>query len=315
MVREEQGRTIYCRNLFPYVLFMIIIAIAIISYAIFPHRSTGFSNKNNQPSIGKRVLVVYVYSDTHLFSKSNLEYFIHEAVNKSTNVDYYIILQQSNNNTINETDLPILPFYAHYIPHDDRCYYLGTIGWFLSSNRIHIEDYEYFIFLNSSARGPYLVVYYEYMQWYYAFTKRLNNRIKLVGATLNCEPTIHVESYFWAMDRQGLTILLKNGTIFACARNQFDAIYFREIPASRVIINAGFGIDVLMKKYTALDFRQKTNDICNNQGNASLENSTVLDPFETIFIKFENSTDTESSVYLQSRVRVYDMWVFNSSFV
>lgn len=287
----------------------------IISYAIFPHRSIGFSNESNHPSSSNRVLVVYVYSNTNLFSKSNLEFFIHEAVNKSRNVDYYIILQQSNNNTINEKDLPILPVYAHYITHDDRCYYLGTIGWFLSSDRIHIEDYEYFIFLNSFARGPYLVAYYEYMQWYYAFTRRLNNRIKLVGATLNCEPIIHVESYFWVMDKQGLMILLNNGTIFACARSQFDARYFREIPASRVIINAGFGIDVMMKKYSAKNIRQNTNEICINRGNTSLENGIILDPFEIIFIHFENRTDTESTVYLQSRVRVYDMWLLNSSFV
>ena len=309
--REARGHKTKRRNLCPYFVSVIIMIAISISYYKASHRSNVVDGFDHQQSSNERVLVVYVYINDHSLSKSNLEYFIYQAVSKSSHAAYYIILQQSNNTTINETDLPSLPSYAHYIQHEDRCYYLGTIGWFLASPRINIKDYQYFIFLNSYARGPYLVVYYEYTQWYQAFTKRLNKRIKLIGATVNCEPTIHVESYFWVMDEQGLSILWKHGKTFACSRSELDSIYFQEIPASQVIFKAGFGINVLMKKYHGIDFRQMKNAKCPDRGNSSLDDEVFSDPFETIFIKFQNNT--ESMNYLQSRVLAYDKWASNFS--
>jgi len=257
-----------------------------------------------------RVLVIYVFAETHSLSKSNLEYFIRVAVLKTKNVDYYIILQQINDTYVNEKNLPKLPSYAYYIQHENKCFDLGTIGWFILSGKINRNNYKYFIFLNSSVRGPYLVSYYQLNEWYYAFTNRLNDYIKLVGPTISCQTSPHVQSYFWATDNKGLTLLLKDKNIFACHKTQVQAIYNAEIPATQVIFRAGFGIDSLMKKYQGFDFRVNRNQDCYRMQNPTSDKNVdgiSLDPFELVFIKLKFST--RDFLHVQSRIAAYDKWI------
>ena len=88
-------------------------------------------------------------------------FFIRTAVCESHNADYYFILQQISNKIFHKTKLPILPSNAHYIQHENKCFDLGTIEWFLSSDMIDKSRYRYFIFLNSSVRGSFIVSYYD----------------------------------------------------------------------------------------------------------------------------------------------------------
>ena len=65
------------------------------------------------------------------------------------------------------------------------------------------------MWLNSSVRGPYLPSYLAgRLHWTEALTGKLTERVKLVGATINCgggylhpEPQPHVQSYVVAMDQ------------------------------------------------------------------------------------------------------------------
>ncbi|CAM4847820.1 unnamed protein product, partial [Rotaria magnacalcarata] len=82
------------------------------------------------------VLLIYVYAESHPFAQGNLEYFIRTAVGETDPVDYYFILQQINNRTVDESKLPKLPPNAHYIQHENKCYDFGTIGWFLNTYTI-----------------------------------------------------------------------------------------------------------------------------------------------------------------------------------
>jgi hypothetical protein len=298
-------------NVYKYIILIVVISGMTFSYGSIPSNifvhNRSYLKKDEDSN---RVLVIYVYADTHSFSKSNLEYFVRVGVHKSSNVDYYIILQQINQTYVNETNLPELPRYAHYIRHENKCFDLGTIGWFLSNENINQNNYKYFIFLNSSVRGPYLVSYYEYNQWYDVFTKLINNYTKLVGPTISCQGAPHVQSYFWVTDKEGLSLLLKNGDIFTCHQTQVDAIYGGEIPASKVMFDAGFGIDSLMKKYKGYDFRINRNLDCERMENPTSDKKVdgiSLDPFEVVFIKLKFSTNDYQHV--QSRISAYDKWI------
>jgi hypothetical protein len=267
---------------------------------------SGFRNKMAPPT---RTLVVYVYAKTHELAEQNLAFFIRTAVRNSHDADYYFILQQINNISIDEKKLLILPSNAHYIQHENKCYDIGTIGWFLSTGIIDITKYQYFIFLNSSVRGPFIVSYYDNPLWYTIFTRRLNNDIKLVGSTINCEITPHVQSYIWALDFEGLHLLLKIETVFACYENKIDTINKGEIGASQVILNFGFGIDSLMKKYQNMDFRLEKNKKCNNMKNPTFTNvdQISLDPFEVVFSKIKDQfTQYQNN---RERVRAYEKWI------
>ena len=53
----------------------------------------------------------------------------------------------------------VLPGNARLLYHDNECYDWGTLGWIMSAGMVDIEDYKYFIMINSSVRGPYAPPY------------------------------------------------------------------------------------------------------------------------------------------------------------
>jgi len=309
-----------------YIIFIFIVCLIFFGYRSIPHTSfliridytSNISNSYSTPLIGSgflhnmtsptRTLVVYVYGKTHGLAEENLAFFIRTAVRNSHEADYYFILQQINNITFNETKLPLLPSNAHYIQHENKCYDIGTIGWFLSRGIIDRTKYKYFIFLNSSVRGPFIVSYYENIIWYTIFTRRLKDRIKLVGSTINCEYFSHVQSYLWALDVKGLNLLLNNSSVFACHRNMMDTIHNGEIGASRIILNSGFGIDSLMKKYQNTDFGLASNRNCNNGRNPTTVgvDGISLEPFEVVFVKIKDQSMFQDN---RKRVDVYEKWI------
>ena len=273
-------------------------------------------NTNNIPDIPlpvpqlTRTLIIYVYAETHGLARQNLNFFIRTAVNQSHDADYYFILQRINGATFTETQLPTLPSNAHYIQHENKCFDIGTIGWFLSSGIIDIMKYKYFIFLNSSVRGPFIVSYYDSPIWYTIFTRRLNDYIKLVGCTINCEIAPHVQSYLWALDNTGLSFFLKNTTVFSCYKSKIDTIHTGEVIASEILLRSGFGIDSLMKKYQGIDFRSNINSPCKDSLNPTFKkrvDGITLDPFEVVFVKVRDNSPLFSDN--RQRAEVYEKWI------
>ena len=55
--------------------------------------------------------------------------------------------------------LPQLPSNARYAFHSNNCFDWGTFGWAMQTQSLELSRYDYFIFLNSSVRGPFLPAY------------------------------------------------------------------------------------------------------------------------------------------------------------
>jgi hypothetical protein len=269
------------------------------------------SGFGNDPVETSRTLIVYVFGKTHVSSEKNLAFFIRTAVRQSHHADYYFILQQIDNKIFDESKLPILPSNAHYVQHENKCFDIGTVGWFLSSGMIDKNRYKYFIFLNSSVRGPFIVSYYDSPVWYTIFTRRLNDHIKLVGCTINCEAPPHVQSYLWALNLETLDFLLKNTTVFACYEKKIDTINNAEIVASQIILKSGYGIDSLMTKYNGVDFRLNVTEKCSNQMNPVFDkggSGITLDPYEVVFVKMKDGTSPYHDNF--DRVHMYEKWAY-----
>ena len=169
--------------------------------------------------------------------------------------DYIIVLQQGKG--LSQPDpLPPLPPNARYLRHPNACYDIGTVGWVLDH---HVPDraaYAYFVWLNSSVRGPFLPAYLRgHMHWTEPLLSKLSPAVKLVGATINCgraydiPPTAHVQSYVSATDGTGLGVLLATGRVFRCWGHIHETIIESELGASTAIMAAGYGIDSLMLRY------------------------------------------------------------------
>ena len=116
--------------------------------------------------------------------------------------------------------MPELPSNAKYLHHANECYDWGTFGWALEHEKVQVRDYKYFIFLNSSVRGPFLPPYLQgKVHFSELMTRMLNhddapNSIKLVGPSVSCEGTVrlagglqrsnpHVQSFAVATEQTG----------------------------------------------------------------------------------------------------------------
>jgi hypothetical protein len=284
--------------------------------------------------------LIYIYAESHPYSLGNLKYFIDTAVRDTDPVDYYFILQQTNNTNVNESKLPKLPNNAHYIHHENKCFDYGTAGWFLFEfttgnpyknktlakhrKKIDLKKYKYFIFMNSSTRGPYLPPYYfslvslyesrlgKKYYWYSIFTERITETVKLVGPVISCEISPHIQNYVVATDFVGLSVLLESKDehgVFNCHSNFAEAIQFGEIGFTKNILAAGYMVDCLMTKYQKLNFSALQNRDCNSKSNPHLNNGIdgiSLDPYEIVFIKFNYKRNDGIAA---DRAQVYQKWV------
>ncbi|KAH7621353.1 hypothetical protein NADE_006616 [Nannochloris sp. 'desiccata'] len=248
-------------------------------------------------------LVIYVYSSSDPEYLKNLEFFIREAIKPNDGCDYVIVLQQNspedvpwpNLQLLNDTkttvgwrvkidkhilDTPVLPSNARFILHPNECFDLGTVGWVLQTQIKDLSKYKYFIWLNSSVRGPFLPPFLRgHLHWSLPFTSKLSSssrtvfpttttssthlkpEVKLVGATINCggaqglSPLPHVQSYITATDSVGLKILMASSPgVFTCWKKMADVVINSEIGASRAIFDAGYSIDCLMSRYQGFDW-------------------------------------------------------------
>lgn len=183
----------------------------------------------------------------------------------------------------------------------------GILNSHLSSHSatpsFHCSQYTYFIWLNSSVRGPFVPSYIRHkLHWTLPFTSKLNDSVKLVGATINCggaqgrPPEPHVQSYLVATDRNGLDILQSTPGVFKCWPDMASVVLESEIGASRAILDAGYNIDSLMVRYQGLDWRAKAlrdaDTPCNeglNPLQPGFNDGLDIDPLEVMFVKVKAS--------------------------
>jgi hypothetical protein len=254
-------------------------------------------------------LVIYVYSNSDPEYLKNLEFFIREAIKPNDGCDYVIVLQQNapedllwpSNSLLNATaaattayeNFPLLPPNARFLLHPNECYDLGTVGWVLQTQIKNISKYKYFIWLNSSVRGPFLPPFLRNtFHWTRPFTSKLASsltkkagQVKLVGSTINCggaqglPPQPHVQSYISATDAIGLKILQAASGVFSCWEKMADVVVNSEIGASKAIFDAGYSIDCLMGRYQGFNWFEYYQLGLENNKNSSgfeVENSPLL---------------------------------------
>ena len=298
-------------------------------------------NHSSGQSYNSNVLLIYVYADVHPYAYGNLKYFVDTAVRERDGVDYVFILQQVHEKVIDEKEMPILPKdNAFYLQHENQCFDFGTIGWFFEKHTIgdpwkrkttsmndtdqykfKLTRYKYFIFLNSSIRGPFFPPYFlqflldyqrdfnEKFYWYYIFTKRINDRVKLIGCTINCTPLMHVQSYFLVTDFVGLSAILKDDeSPFRCYATQSEVIMLSEQGISHRILQADYMITSLLSKHYPLHFSRKS-DQCIAGENTYTDkhlDGVSLEPYEVVFVKFNNRTGTFDA---QNRAKLYEKWM------
>jgi len=191
-----------------------------------------------------KLLVLYVF---HIYN-NRVEHFLNNSIFQDENVDF-IIISNDKNNVINVN----FPDNVKTLFRDNIGYDFGGWSDALLTDNLY-ENYENFIFVNSSAIGPFLRPDYK-GKWTDIYINGLQNNIKLFGSTINtCDDPLnkaHVQTYIFSMDKTTLLYLIDceifSMTNYATTFN--DAICSKEILMSRKVIENNWNIGAIMKYY------------------------------------------------------------------
>ncbi|KAL0026217.1 hypothetical protein WJX77_002931 [Trebouxia sp. C0004] len=165
--------------------------------------------------------------------------------------------------------LPQLSANAEYLTIRD-CFELGHVGKVLlgekSSVHVSVEQYKYFVWLDSSAKGPLLpsnTLQGDHAPaWHTLLTSRITATTKLVGANIVCEPIRedlmpHVEATVMATDTVGLQVLQK-AKCFDCYATWHEAKMKGELAASAAVLDAGYNLDCFNPPNQGVNWRDKS---------------------------------------------------------
>lgn len=239
-----------------------------------------------------RTLVLYAFSDTDPDYQGNLRYFVRHGVAGAA-ADFVLVV-----NGATSFELPSLPRHARYLRRENACYDWGSYGVALNELGAWRGKYAYYVFVNSSVRGPFCGPAdgggpcSRARSWVDALTRRLSDRIKLVGPTISCEHAPadgatempHVQSYVLATDATGLAVLRAAG-VFECRDTLRDVIVHSEVGASKAVLAAGFGLDCLMPEYRGVDWTDRATWNCSGGHNPYLTKRLVAQ--DLMFIKMQ----------------------------
>eukprot|EP00891_Asterochloris_glomerata_P006722 jgi/Astpho2/6722/Aster-06741 len=273
-------------------------------------------------------LVVYIFSNTDPEYANNLRFFLKHGVAEGDGCEYVVVIQTGEGSKALDP-LPPAPANVRFEYHPNSCYDWGTFGWLLDTGKIQPAGYKYFIFMNSSVRGPFIPPYLQgKVRWQATLTSKLSDTVKLVGPTISCEGSPkdgivdgewrtnpHVQSYVVATDQVGFGIMYRNGNVFKCHTDMWDTIFHAELGSSWTVLQAGYNIDSFMMRYQGIDWLDKRNWECNNRQVLLVNpygehyyDGISLNPFEVLFVKTKGVLLGNDWSYSTLATK-YDQWM------
>jgi len=179
--------------------------------------------------------------------------------------------------------------------------------------------YTFYIFVNTSIRGPFMPNYMAHLvAWTTFFQRMLNSNTKLVGVSINCHcgnecldalsplQNIHVQSFLLATDSVGLAIIRP---ALQCFDAKIDAVDHGEVAISRLILKEGYNIASMDKFWFGHNFSdvRSTKKMCGSVAKTNAFNGDMQyqdayfgmthNPFESVFIKTNRGVRAGHSLY------------------
>jgi len=207
--------------------------------------------------MSNKTLVLYTFNKLYY----RVEYFIKHAVFQAPDVDFCFVISDGRDSS----ERYGIPDYAHVIHRDNRGYDFGawSDALLIPEFGIRTQDYNRFIFANSSIIGPILPTYFT-GRWTDIYLDGLRDGIKLFGSSINIEDNAirhgHVQSYIFAMDPETLEYLIGTGifTTRVYLNTKDEVINQREKQMSRDVLAKGWNIGSLLRCYQGVDFTFRT---------------------------------------------------------
>jgi hypothetical protein len=257
-----------------------------------------------------KTVIIYHYFEKNGTYRDNLTFFIANGIHKDA--DYFIIISGECS-----ISLPVIQNVKYILTknwNNDFGGYIKYVKDFFSSS------YDYYIFINSSVRGPFLPNYID-ENWSNFFTKNLKDDIHLVGASINIIPRksreldvyydhfgylpsfAHVQTTAYALTRKAMIYLIDFG--FYDVESQLskkDVISVYELGLSSQIIRNGWNISAIIPLYDNIDYRinlYKNENNYFNRGDPLFADAFLgrtLSPLDIIFVKINRNMISDVSL-------------------
>jgi hypothetical protein len=276
--------------------FLKILIIILIITILFCIINKVIENPNNEYfTTRNKVCCLYAYYEKNELYKTNFEYFLENAI--LDNIDYYVIINGDSTVKIPER-FNIAVFHRR-----NKGYDFGAYSFMIK--RI-IKDYDYYVFLNATVKGPYLKSN-DNRNWLNIFLELFKDNVKLVGTSVcytdcdrvknkyNIDNIYYIQTMFFIINKE-LFIFLNKENFFDDEEElnnetkMENIVIGKEIKLSYLTYLSNGNINCILDKYRNLDFKNLKNDINQSSfhGDPYFPNryfcSTII-PEDVIFFK------------------------------
>jgi lipopolysaccharide biosynthesis protein len=205
-----------------------------------------------------KTLVLYTFHEYN----ERVTYFIQNALFQRDDVDFLVICCDINDTRM-ETELPS---YVKLMKRENIGFDFGAWADGLFRDNLY-QNYNRFIFVNSSVIGPFYPHYYP-GNWTDIYVSGLENNVKLFGSTINCihinDFVPHVQSYIFAVDKECLDFLIQSNIFTNHYETNFTVlIEQKELKMSLLVLARGWNIGCLHKHYKDIDFVKNKRTVYN----------------------------------------------------
>jgi hypothetical protein len=253
--------------------------------------------------IDNKLCCIFAYYEKNESYKHNLLFFLENGI--LNEIDYFIVINGPS--TINFSSLNLNYKNIKLIYRENKGFDFGAYSHVVEN--ILQKEYDYYIFLNSSIKGPFLKD--QNIKWYQPFLKLFNNNVKIVGTSINIytnnddlnlnylfghkQPYTHVQSMFFIIDNEYFKYLNKinffNEQKINNITNFIQLINEYEVGLSQYALINSWNINCILDKYKNLDY---VNDIKHDINFSSISGDSyytnayfggTIDPYDVIFFK------------------------------
>lgn len=248
--------------------------------------------------MGNDILCIYALYEKDDVYKNNIEHFLKHGY--TTDIDFLIVINGETKVEIPKRENITI------VKRQNQGFDFGAYSMVLNSPSFQYiyDKYKYFIFINTSVRGPFYSIPNE---WYKPFLSKINEHTKLVGTTINIctmdfpylasmgftKPFTHVQSMVFAMDKECLMYLKPFVFNVSTTVRRIDEVIEKcEVAMSQYVLQNNWNIDCIALRYSGIDYRLPHINFNRSSygygGDPLFQNAyfgKTVDKYELIFIK------------------------------
>ncbi len=252
----------------------------------------------------KKICVLYHFYEANQNYVKNFQHFLTFGIHRSA--DYFCIIAGEYS-----VDLPMISNVT-YIHSENKNWDYGGYAKALK-NHVPIDVYEYFAFINSSVRGPFISPLSD-TSWLDSFISHFTEDIGAVGCAINIlspqsidsltfekeypqfrPPYSHVQTTAYMLSKRALSVLFDRQ--FFDVRDPLtksQVICRYELLLSQLLVHSGVNIKCLLPEYNQIDYREPHTDInpTSHQGDPSVPDGyfgRTMHPYESMFVKTQRN--------------------------